>query len=166
MAPEELVARNREDRAAFAALWEGLSEEEMARRPGPQHDWSVKDLIAHVTFWEQFAMERIADALAGREPDWVRDYDAVNAEVWQRHKDDALADVLAAFAASEPQVEAQILSLTDEQLHDGESYPTRGTPLFDIYAGNRFGHYAEHEGDLRRYVEGLGKRPETGVAGD
>ena len=46
MAPRDLLERIRKDRAALAALWDGLTEEQMVRRPGPQEDWSVRDLIA------------------------------------------------------------------------------------------------------------------------
>ena len=53
MTADDLLARAGSERADLAALWQGLNREQMTRRPGPQPDWSVKDLIAHITWWEQ-----------------------------------------------------------------------------------------------------------------
>jgi hypothetical protein len=49
----ELIEAIRSERAELEALWAGATEEQMTRRPGPQADWSVKDLIAHLVSWEQ-----------------------------------------------------------------------------------------------------------------
>jgi hypothetical protein len=59
MTPHDLLAQIRKDRAAMAKLWGCLTEEQMTHRPGPQADWSVKDLIAHMTWWESFIMEGV-----------------------------------------------------------------------------------------------------------
>ena len=53
-----VLERIRKDREVLAALWGGLTEERMVRHPGPQEDWSVKDLIAHTMWWEDFILQR------------------------------------------------------------------------------------------------------------
>jgi hypothetical protein len=151
---QALLTRIRKDRADFSALWERLTNEEMTRRPGPQEDWSVKDLIAHITWWEGYTIERVETLLAGGE---VRaaDIEAINARVFAEHKDQSLGEVLAGFAASLPKVEAQIEKLSEKQLNEGNLYRSGGRSLLDFYIGNTFGHYAMHREDLEGYVEGL-----------
>ncbi len=65
----------------LAAAWEGLPEELMIQRPGPHPEWSVKDIIAHLCWWENFAISRIAVLAAGLEINPIKDFDRLNKEV-------------------------------------------------------------------------------------
>lgn len=154
----DLLARIRQDRAAFAALWHGLTDAQMTARPAIQPTWSVKDLIAHITYWESYMIERLSHVLAGGADKRLRsdeEVDTINANVYTAHKDDALVDVRAAFDASLPRVEALIAPLTDEQINDASLYTGMEIPPLYVIIGNTFGHYADHIDDLRAYVERL-----------
>ena len=151
---QALLDRIREGRAVFAALWDGLRDKEMTRRPGPQEDWSVKDLIAHITWWEGYTIKRVETLLAGGEVGAV-DIETINARVFEEHKDQSLGEVLAAFAASLPKLAAQIEKLSEKQLNDGSLYKSGGRSLLDFYSGNTFGHYDMHWEDLEGYVKRL-----------
>jgi hypothetical protein len=156
MTPQELLARIRRDREALAALWSGLDEGQMVRRPGPQEDWSVKDLIAHITWWESYLLERVMELVGGAGFKPYEDVDALNARAYQQHKDTPLDEVLAAFEASWPRWEALISSLTTEQISTPAYYRTsRGVALLPILAAGTFNHYPDHTPDLRAYVERL-----------
>lgn len=152
MTREALWRRIQNDRAAFAAVWADLSREQMVARPGPQEDWSVKDLIAHITWWEQFLLERLTKWLNGETLVPLTDYDAKNAEIFEAYKDVPLEIVLDEFDASLLDLEEALAQLDDEQLHDPDRYPTWGRPLFAFWAGNTFGHYGDHIADLQAYV--------------
>ncbi len=154
----DLLARIRQDRAAFAALWHGLTDAQMTARPAIQPTWSVKDLIAHITYWESYMIERLSHVLAGGADRRLRsdeEVDTINANVYAAHKDDALADVRAAFDASLARVEALIAPLTDAQINDASLYTGMEIPPLYVIIGNTFGHYADHIDDLRAYVERL-----------
>jgi hypothetical protein len=45
----------------------GLSETELTR-PGAAGNWSVKDVIAHVTTWEEEALKHLPTVISGRRP--------------------------------------------------------------------------------------------------
>ncbi len=79
---DELLERIREGRAALTALWAGLTEEQMMCRPGPQENWSVKDLVAHITWWEAFILERVTDLISGAPSEPAEDTDILNARVY------------------------------------------------------------------------------------
>jgi len=154
MTPHSLLDRIHRDREALAALWRGLTEEQMVHRPGPQEDWSVKDLVAHVTAWESFILERMTDLVNGEKSEPAEHQDVLNARAYEQHKDSPLADVLAAFDANWPKLEALVSSLNDEQINTPAYYRTYdGFALLPILRAGTFGHYPGHMVDLRTYAE-------------
>ena len=66
--------------------------------PGVAGDWSVKDIIAHVTWWEEEALRHLPLIIAGgRPPRYSVTYggiDAFNAMMAERKRDLSLPDVL------------------------------------------------------------------------
>jgi hypothetical protein len=90
---------NRLDTAwvAFQASYAGLSNSRLTE-PGVTGDWSVKDLIAHVTWWEEEALRHLPLIIAGdRPPRYSVAYggiDAFNAMMAERKRDMSLSDVL------------------------------------------------------------------------
>jgi hypothetical protein len=90
---------NRLDTAwvAFQASYAGLSNL-LLTEPGVTGDWSVKDLIAHVTWWEEEALWHLPLIIAGdRPPRYSVAYggiDAFNAMMAERKRDMSLSDVL------------------------------------------------------------------------
>jgi len=67
-------------------------------QPGVTGEWSVKDLIAHVTSWEEEALKHLPTILEGkRPPRYSVTYggiDAFNAQVMAQKKTLSLAEVL------------------------------------------------------------------------
>jgi hypothetical protein len=156
MTAREVLDQIRKGREALAALWGGLTEEQMVRRPGPQEDWSVKDLIAHVTWWESFILKRVTDLINGAKSEPAEHQDVLNARAYERHKDSPLAEVLAAFDANWPKLEALISSLSDEQINTPAYYRTYdGIALLPVLRAGTFSHYPGHITDLCAYVERL-----------
>ncbi|HEX2618633.1 MAG TPA: DinB family protein [Phototrophicaceae bacterium] len=158
MAKPDILVRIHKDRATFAALWHNLTEAQMTHRPGPQSDWSVKDLIAHVSFWEGLMMDTIAKLTKGAAPQATsdEDVDTINARVFTENEHRPLSDVLAEFDSQLPLVEASIAPLSDDDINNPRRFADReGSPLLYHIIGNTFGHYEEHQPDLVRYIESL-----------
>ncbi len=156
MTPDELMARIRRDRASFAALWAGLTDEQMTRRPGPQSDWSVKDLIAHISAWEKRMLDN-GEHLRKGEPLISRpDIDTVNADIFAANKDRPLADIRVEFEAQMARLESALGSLSEDEINDAQRFPQlQGRPLLFPIIGDTFGHYNDHRSDLERYVNSL-----------
>jgi len=71
-------------------------------------------------------------------------------------KDSPLAEVLAAFDANWPKLEAFISALNDEQLNTPAYYRTYdGVALLPILGAGTFSHSPGHVADLDTYVERL-----------
>lgn len=152
MSVNDFADRAFADRAEFASLWEDLSDEEMTVRPGPQEDWSVKDLIVHITWWEQSAISRVRAMQQGKAPVTYDNFDTVNAQIWESHRDDPLDDVLKAFEVSANDLEDLLQTLSDEEFNrDNGEYRT----YYSLLGGNTIGHYSDHWDDLEGYVNSL-----------
>lgn len=52
---------------AFRESWAGLTDDQLAQ-PGVTGDWSVKDIIGHVTAWEEEALKHLPHILEGKRP--------------------------------------------------------------------------------------------------
>jgi len=153
MSGRDLIARTKIDRAEFANLWSGLSEAQMTQHPGPQEDWSVKDLIVHITWWENYMINRIGKIIAGTDSPGNRSLDEMNAQILEENKDRALEDVLAEFTLNVERLEAFITGLTDEQINNADAVDYGGKQLLKFLISDTFGHYGVHRPDLETYVQ-------------
>ena len=135
------------------------TEEQLTQRPGPQPDWSMKDLIAHLTFWEQDILTSLGNNALKTTPDGNDDTDAVNARVFEANKDRPLADIQADFRRSLEQICDLVGRLSDADLTDTKQLQLGdGTPLWKYIADETFEHYRDdHLPDVRVWArrEGL-----------
>ena len=157
-----LLARAQRERDELAGLWAGLSELQMLQRPGPQADWSVKDLIVHLTWWEVNMADWVAEAAGGATVNMTEPIDAVNARVFEQNKAKPLPAALREFDAGFQKVADLIRSLSDAQINDAALCHVHGLPLRYSIAGNTFIHYASHRDDLAGYAARL----QAGTAAD
>jgi hypothetical protein len=133
--------------AAFANSYAGLSEAELLE-PGVVGSWSVRDIIAHVTTWEEEALKHLPGILAGRRPPRYSvthgGIDAFNALVTARKKDLPLAEVFRQQAAVHRRVVALVRRAPADQL--GSDTRFRRRLRLDTY-----GHYAVHTAAILRW---------------
>ncbi|MGD2027982.1 MAG: ClbS/DfsB family four-helix bundle protein [Anaerolineales bacterium] len=144
-------------REKFASMWKGLPEEAMTRRPGPTEVWSVKDIIAHICFWESFAISRITILAAGEKLYLLTNFDALNKQAHDQFHNLPLEAVFAMFESNLPQIEALIDAISFEEWADEtrENF-FKGHSLMRMLGGNTFGHYFEHMDDLKAFREKVG----------
>lgn len=142
-----------ETREKLTATWDGLSEEAMVQRPGPHPEWSVKDIIAHLCWWENFAIARIAVLAAGLEITPIVDFDRLNKQVDAIIVSLPLDAVLAQFKAHKHQFLNLIDYFSFEEWSDETRPNFEGKALMFLLGANTFGHYYEHIADLSAYKE-------------
>jgi uncharacterized damage-inducible protein DinB len=130
-----------------------LGEAELSA-PGATGTWSVKDVIAHITWFEREMVGVIqARALVGSEL-WNLPPDARNAAIFVQNRDRSLADVLAEAERVYAELLAAIETLTDEELADPARFagmPTDWQP-WRVIAGNSFEHYRDHALALQAWL--------------
>ena len=102
--------------------------------------WTYKDLVAHVAAWEDHIVMRLkgvretdADTYPGAD-----DADTFNAEVVERTRGRAAADVIRDLDAAHERLVAELQQLTPERIHRNNSW------VVGEVASDTFGHYAGH----------------------
>ena len=100
MAKDTLLNNIQEEYNQFEALLASLNEEQMLV-PEVNGPWSVKDNIAHLTAWHNYALDQLEGLLAGKEPPafmpGLTTEDDQNERIYQQNKNRPLAEVLADF---------------------------------------------------------------------
>ncbi len=140
---------NRLDTAwvAFQASYAGLSTSRLTE-PGVTGDWSVKDIIAHVTWWEEEALRHLPLIIAGdRPPRYSVTYggiDAFNAMMGERKRDLSLSDVLTQQDDTHRRLIDFIQSVPEDQL-------TRETRFRRRLRLDTYSHYPIHTKAIREW---------------
>jgi hypothetical protein len=118
--------------------------------PGVTGDWSVRDIIAHVTWWEEEALAHLPLVLTGgRPPRYSVTYggiDAFNAQMTERTRRLSLSDVLERRDEVHRRLVALVQRAPEDQL-TGESRFRRRLRL------DTHGHYPKHERAIRTWRE-------------
>jgi DinB superfamily len=118
-----------------------LSEAELLE-PGVTASWSVRDVIAHVTWWEEEALTHLPVILTGgRPPRYSEKYGGINgfnARKTEEMRGFSLAQVLQRRDEVHRRLVALVHSVPDHQLI-GETRFRRRLRL------DAYGHYPKHE---------------------
>ena len=150
---ETLLSNIYEGRTGLEDVLNNLSPQQMTQ-PVLSGGWTVKDLIAHLGFWERRALQ-VFDALRqGQQPDNLTadmTIDELNASVYQQNRAQALPQVQAEELAAYRALLRAVETADPADLFDASRYAwTQGQPFADWIIGNTYGHYAEHIPDLQR----------------
>ena len=145
MKNEELTESWTRARKLFFDSVEGLSEEE-ASITNSMGSWSVKDVVAHLIFWDEELLRSIETLLRGDRPAFLdKDWDSLNAAAVTRRKDQSLEEMLQDLKESGRKVKILIASLDERQfsLSRGQKWKTWDVTIEWLVSGN-IGHDAHH----------------------
>jgi len=135
--------------ADLEAACAGLSEMEMME-PGVQGNWSVRDIIAHVSTWEEEALTHLPHILeGGRPPRYSTTYggiDGFNALMTERKRGLTLADVVRQRDEIHERLVDYIGNAPKEALKPESRFRRR--LRLDTY-----GHYPKHARAIRDWRE-------------
>jgi hypothetical protein len=157
MGVADLIALIRETSTRMELLLAQLSVAEM-NQPGAVGVWSVKDVLAHIGFWERYGANIIRDAMRGSTPDLVADDETErnNASVVAQYYQRSLAAVIADWQQAREDLLEEIAELSEADLNDPDRFPwSEGRTLLDRIAGNSFGHEQEHIEQIRAWMKSV-----------
>lgn len=154
-----------EGRTQIASLISRLSDRQLeAPATIGGGDWSAKDLIGHLAFWEELALDALSSWRRGEKPR-VEDIfgegvDAVNAEEQARIRVSPLTDVVKRSEETSERIVSEIERIPDDEWLGEAPYPSERrrnlAQLLSSVLGSPegpFRHASAHLEDLRRYVE-------------
>ncbi|MEJ2706925.1 MAG: ClbS/DfsB family four-helix bundle protein [Anaerolineales bacterium] len=156
MTKPKLLRMMRAEREHFDNLLEKLDEEDIVRTR-VECDWSVKDILAHISVWEQRMIRWLNEAQRGETPvmpapgmTWD-DLDELNAQTFRENRNRSLEDVLQEFNQSFQEALQTVQSIPEDDLIEPDRYEWRkGKPLWFIVGANTFWHYKEHAESIHK----------------
>jgi hypothetical protein len=149
---------------------------------GVDHQWSIKDILAHLAFWQHHLLTYLQDAIQGETPQQmtheqidalrrqypgagaalaeieekqapIDDFSDMNDYIYLRNRSRTLDDVQADFQASYAQVVETLHTIDDALLFEPDRLSwTEGNPLYAWVVGNTFEHYEEHIGAIKNWL--------------
>jgi hypothetical protein len=153
------------EQAQWEALLQDIGESNMTQ-PGVAGEWSIKDVVAHLTGWRRRTLARFQAELrheALPPPPWpeqLQTDDDINAWIYEANRDRPLADVLSDSRDVFAQLVETLDAFPEADLLDPARFSWLGGE--SLTAAALFGHFhEEHEPDMRAWLnrvrgEGLG----------
>jgi hypothetical protein len=127
----------------------GLSDAQLTE-PGAMGDWSVKDILAHVTTWEEEAIKYLPLILqGGRPPRYSIEYhgiDAFNALRTEQKRRFSLSEVLRQLEETHCRLIDYLQSVPEEQF-------TRETRFRRRLRLDTYSHYPLHAQAIREWLK-------------
>lgn len=118
--------------------------------PGVAGEWSVKDLLAHVTWWEEEALMHLPLIIAGGQPPRYSvaygGIDAFNARMWEERRNLPLTNVLTHLDETHRRLVAFLQNVPEEQFRRETRFRRR--LRLDTYS-----HYPIHTKQIRDWRE-------------
>ena len=134
---------------AFQESYAGLPDPELLA-PGVTGTWSVRDIIAHVTTWEEEALKHLPLVLMGRKPPrYSVSYggiNAFNAQTSEQKKNLLLSEVLR----QREDVHDRLVELIESAPEDQLSGDTRFRHRLRL---DTYGHYPKHTAAITKWRE-------------
>jgi hypothetical protein len=144
----DMLSSLKTSREAMLEALDGLSDEGM-HTPDVIGEWSIKDILVHLSLWEAELVTLLWQARQGRKPTTAQlspeTVDELNARWYVMHKDRALAQVMDDFQAVRHQTARRVDGFTEDELGDPNLFPwLDGEPLEHWIEEDSYGHEAEH----------------------
>lgn len=169
MSKDELLNKIKAGKAAFDQQIAGLSDAQMLIA-GPQGDeWTVKDVLAHLTACMLSMSSHLPEQqriplplAAGEGESWTDQMLRINDYYYAQYKDKSLAEVRAEFEAAYQQTLAAVEALSDAQLSgadksglgEGDDHYDKAarTNIPSMVAGDSYEHFDEHLGYMANWL--------------
>lgn len=152
----ELIEQATDRFDALIAEIDKLSDAQMAES-GTAGDWSVKDVLAHLTAWHEMCLSWYRAGVAGETPKtpsekytWKQTPD-LNQDIWENAKDLPLKDVRRRFSDSHAETLATISDISNEDLFVNRPFKwTKSTTLGSYFVSCTGSHYDWARKEIRK----------------
>ena len=154
MEKNEVIHRVKTERSRWNDILAQIDDDLMLK-PGVEGDWSAKDILAHVVWYEREIVGLLrARAFVGSDL-WALPLDERNAGVHEETKNMTLEEARAESARVFPELLELLEALPEDAYGDPSGFPgmpAEWEPWF-IIAGNSFNHYLDHTESLKQLLE-------------
>jgi hypothetical protein len=149
MKKQQILDKLQQSWTSFTESYAGLSDAQLLE-PGITGDWSVKDILAHVSWWEEEALKHLPTILnGGRPPRYSVLYggiDAFNAQMTELKRGLSLDEVRQHLEVTHLRLVEYISDVPEEQFTSETRFRRR--LRLDTYS-----HYPIHTRAIREWRE-------------
>jgi hypothetical protein len=158
---EQLLQQIPQEHDALVAYLNQLTPAQMALS-NVVGEWAVKDVLAHLTAWEQMVLGWYRAGKRGEQPvtpgsgyNWQQ-IPALNQHIYEQYRDVPTDEILARFHASYAEMVAEIHMMTNEELFTPKVFAwTKTTTLGSYVVSATCSHYAWAFKEIRRGIKRL-----------
>jgi hypothetical protein len=155
MTKEEIITKLSASRENFLAAIQGLSDPDLTTKT-VAGQWTVKDIMAHLTRWEAELVKLLWQARNNVKPTTIHfdlpPVDEINAKWYLESRESALHMVWSDFHGVRAQTVRRVKKFSSVELNDPQQYPwLDSNPLWQWIATDSFEHESEHEAQIRTW---------------
>ena len=147
MTKEKLLKLIQTEHTNLEQVLASLDETQMTE-PGVLGEWSVKDILSHIPYWEQRMLNRFRTGQVPPVPEgmtWEQMIDVLNEQNYLENREKSLSEVRNEFQRSHEEVMYFLDTLSDDDLNNpGRFEWNRGEPVWHYIRGDTYAHYQEH----------------------
>lgn len=160
MNKKEIIAAMQNSHELLVEMLNELNTEEMDV-PGVVGNWTIKDILAHLTRWEAELVKLLWQVRQGTQPTTILNQDIsldeVNARWHEEDKDRPLDRILKDFHGVREQTIRRLDHFKDDDLTNPQRYTwLGGRPLWMWVAEDSFEHDLEHMEQIQAWRENRG----------
>ena len=131
---------------------DSMSEPEMVE-PGVVEEWSIKDLLGHMAFWADRAVNTLTEVKAGRSaevpgPETEAELDEWNARESAAREGKNLAQLREEWERAHQAARAAIEAFPEDKLDE----PFKCHTVIFSFGADTFAHYQEHASQIRAWL--------------
>jgi hypothetical protein len=152
----ELLKALEDGREQFMTLIEELTDEQL-QMPGVVGEWSIKDILIHISRWEAELVKLLWQVQQKLKPASILlnnvNVDEINERWYQESQARPLRQVLDDFESVRLQTMLRVEDLSDPDLLESKRFFwMQSDPLWKWIAANSYEHDAEHAESIHRWI--------------
>jgi hypothetical protein len=154
----ELLEALEDGRQELLEMIEDLPDEALLE-PGVEGEWSIKDILAHLTYWEGQIVTLLYQVSRGMPQPSTAHFgeesvDALNARWQEQNKSRSLEMIWNDFLGVRKQTIRRVLEMSEADLTDPNRYPwAKGVALIEWVANDSVLHEEEHADSIREWLD-------------
>lgn len=158
MDKKQLLEQLEIQREAFLDVIENV-DDELLVKPGVCGDWSIKDILSHLSHWEAELVRLLWQIQQGQKPttaqiEFQGKVDEINSNWAKEALSRPLDKVLDDYHAVRNQTINRVEEFSDNDLENPNRYSwLKGKPLSDWIENDSFGHELEHVSEIKQWLD-------------
>lgn len=157
---DEILSALDASRNDFLAAIAGLTDEQL-QEPGVNGDWTVKDMMYHISLWEAELVTLLWQVASDKTPTTVHftqtHFDQTNQQWYLQGKNRPLEIVRQDFQGVLNQVKRRLEDFSEEDLNSVQRFTwQRENPLWEWIGSDSFQHEPEHTAQVLAWRESRG----------